>query len=186
MELTTIDFIIIGLILFLSIKGIVTGFTRELLNFIGVVGGVALASRVGQKVGNFINEEIYPIANEPTLKLTGFIITLIGVWILFSFISSIVNKVFLNNISLFNRLLGYAITVLRYVAIFSLICVGIEKSNFLSEKFSTHFNDSKIFPLFIEVGENLLNRDRTVRNSESNSTIKMKDINLSTINLNNN
>jgi len=185
MELTTIDFIIIGLILFLSIKGIVTGFTHEILNFIGLVGGIVLASRFNIEVGNIINNSIYPITNEPALELTGFIATLLAVWILFSFISSIVNKISSTEISLMSRLLGYSITILRYIAIFSLIFVGIEKSEFLSKNLSKHYNNSKIFPIFIEVGDDLLNRDYNI-SKESNSTIKSKDINLSSIDLDSN
>ncbi len=185
MELTTIDFIIIGLILFLSIKGIVTGFTHELLNFIGLVGGVALASRVNIEVGNFINNNIYPITNEPILKLTGFIVTLLIIWILFSFISSIINRVSSDEIDIFSRFLGYIITIARYIAIFSIVFIGIEKSDFLSQKLSKHYENSKLFPLFIEIGDDLLNRDKNIT-KESNSTTKSKDINLNAIDLNSN
>ncbi len=185
MELTTIDFIIIGLILFLSIKGIVTGFTHELLNFIGLVGGVALASRVNVDVGNFINSNIYPITSKPALELTGFIATLLIVWILFSFISSIINKASSNDIDIISRFLGYLITIARYIAIFSIVFIGIEKSDFLSQKLSKHYENSKLFPLFIEVGNDLLNRDKNIT-KESNSTTKSKDINLSAIDLDSN
>jgi membrane protein required for colicin V production len=179
MELTTIDFVIIGLILFLSIKGIVTGFTRELLNFVGLVGGIALASRVSLEVGNIINNNLYPIESDPTLKLTGFIVTLLVVWILFSLISSIMNKIMSDYVSIFSALLGYMMTALRYIAIFSLILIGIQKSDFLSEKLSEHYANSKLLPLFIEVGEDLLNEDKN-RTKESNVT-KSRDINLSAI-----
>ncbi len=45
MELTTIDFIIIGLILFLAMKGLFRGFTDEILSLFGIVGGIGIASR---------------------------------------------------------------------------------------------------------------------------------------------
>jgi uncharacterized membrane protein required for colicin V production len=186
MELTTIDFIIIGLILFLSIKGIVTGFTHELLNFIGLVGGVALASRANMEVGNFIHNNIYPIDSEPTLKLIGFVATLLLVWMLFSFISSIINKISSNEISIISRILGYGITILRYIAIFAFILIGIQKSEFLSEKLLKHYQTSKTFPILTEVGMKLLNENNITKESNSSVTKKSSDINLSSINLDGN
>ncbi|HIC77864.1 MAG TPA: CvpA family protein, partial [Sulfurovum sp.] len=45
-DFNTVDMIIAGLILFLSLKGLVNGFIRELFNFIGLIIGVAVATRM--------------------------------------------------------------------------------------------------------------------------------------------
>ncbi len=180
MELTTIDFIIIGLILFLGLKGFVTGFTHELFNFIGIIGGFALATRVDNQVGNFINDNVYPLASEPTVKLVGLAITLLGVWILFTAISSMFRSQDNNDISLLSRILGYGVSVAKYSAILGLIFVAINRSDFLSEKLLKNSQNSKTLPILLNIGEKLLNSDINI-SKESNSTIK--DINLSAINL---
>ena len=180
MELTTIDFIIIGLILFLGLKGFITGFTHELFNFIGIIGGFALATRVDNQVGNFINDNVYPLASEPTVKLVGLAITLLGVWILFTAISSMFRSQDNNDISLLSRILGYGVSVAKYSAILGLIFVAINRSDFLSEKLLKNSQNSKTLPILLNIGEKLLNSDINI-SKESNSTIK--DINLSAINL---
>ncbi len=179
MELTAIDFIVIGLILFLGLKGFVTGFTHELFNFIGIIGGFALATRVDDKVGNFINDNIYPLTSEPTIKLVGVAITLLGVWILFSIISSMFKNID-SDISLFSRILGYIVSVAKYSAILGLIFVAINRSDFLSEKLLKNSQNSKTLPILLDIGEKLLNSDINI-SKKTNSTIK--DINLSAINL---
>ncbi|MCH9740189.1 MAG: CvpA family protein [Epsilonproteobacteria bacterium] len=183
MEFTTFDLIIIGLILFLSLKGLVNGFTKELFNFIGLIGGVAVASRMNTTVGEFINSTIYPITNEPALKLTGFVAALLIVWILFSFISSILDKVSSSEAGFFSRVLGYIMTAVRYVAIFALIIVGIQKSEFLTEKLEQYYVGSQLFPTLSDIGTQLLNIEEQI---EKTKTEKSDAIDLQTFKMDNN
>ena len=181
MELTTIDFIVIGLVLFLGFKGFVTGFMHELFNLIGIIGGFALATRINNRVGEFINENIYPLPSEPTIGLVGLIVTLLGVWILVSFLSYMLkNEDDYDEISFLSRFWGYIVSVIKYTAIIGLIFVAINKSEYLSEKLLKSSQSSQTLPILLNVGEELLNLD-TNSSKESNSTIK--DINLSAINL---
>jgi len=172
MEFESFDIIIVGLILFLSLKGIVTGFTKELFNFIGLIGGVALASRVNVEVGTFLSENVFPLNNEPSLKLVGFVATLLGVWLIFTMVSSIINGFLSDDIGIFSRILGYLLTIARYIAIFAIIIVGIQQSEFISKKLSGHYENSQLFPILNDIGIQILNNQ-----SDNNST--MNDINLS-------
>ncbi|MBD3793222.1 MAG: CvpA family protein [Campylobacterales bacterium] len=179
MDFITFDLIIIGLILFLSLKGLVNGFTKELFNFIGLIGGIFVASRMNLPVGQFINENLYPITNEPALKLIGFVATLLIIWVIFSLIASLFNRYQAEEPNFFSRLLGYVMTSLRYVAVFALIVVGIQKSEFLTQKLQPYYQDSVLFPTLSEAGSLLLNveaREATTA-AEANQT-KEKPINL--------
>jgi len=159
MELN-IDIIIAGLILFLAIKGLVNGFSKELFNFIGLIGGVALAARLHTTVGELISKQnILPNVNENFPKFLGFIAILLAVWLLFSFISSIFSKVSSNEVGFFSRILGYIIGVARYVAIFSLIIYGVNKADFFKEMISKHTEESKIFTPMANFGGKLLNME---------------------------
>ena len=178
MELTAIDFIIIGIILFLAIKGFFTGFTTELLNLLGLIGGIGLASRENIRVGKFISENIYPITDESALELVGFIITFLGVFILFNVISSAINRI--SYIGLFSRILGYGVAVVKYIAIVGVILYGLKASQFLSDKIFQNYEDSKVLPILLDVGSKLLNQDKNISFSDINSS---KDINLSNFNL---
>jgi len=178
-QLSAIDFIIIGIILFLAIKGFFTGFIAEVLNFFGLIGGIGVASRANIKVGEFISENIYPITERSALELVGFIISFLGVYILFSFLSSIiVNKE--AYIGLFNRVLGYGVAVIKYIAVAGVILYGLKASQFLSDKIFQNYQDSKLLPVLLDVGSKLLNQDKNISFSDINSS---KDINLSNFNL---
>jgi len=172
MEFESFDIIIVALILFLSLKGIVTGFTKELFNFIGLIGGVALASRVNVEVGTFLSENLFPLNNEPSLKLVGFVATLLAVWLIFTMVSSIINGFLSDDIGIFSRILGYILTVARYIAIFAIIIVGVQQSDFLSKKLSEHYEKSQLLPILNDIGIQILNNQ-----IDNNSTIN--DINLS-------
>lgn len=180
MELTTIDFIVIGLILFLGFKGFITGFMHELFNLIGIIGGFALATRVNDKVGEFINENIYPLPSESTIGLVGLIATLIGVWILVSFLSYMFKNEEDDEISFLSRVFGYIVSVIKYSAIVGLIFIAINKSDYLSKNLIKNAKDSKTFPVLLDVGEKLLNLDT---NGSKKSKSIFKDINLSAMNL---
>ncbi len=174
MEITTIDFIIIGLILFLGFKGFVTGFTHELLNFIAIVGGFALATRVDDRVGKFISDNIYPLTTEPTLKLLGLATTLIGVWIVVNFLFSIFRSEN-RDISLISRFLGYGVSIAKYSVILGIILVAINMSDYLSEKLLKNSQNSKTLPILLDIGEKVLNLDI---NSSKKMNGTTKDINL--------
>jgi len=179
MELTTIDFIIIGIILFLSVKGFFTGFTREFLSFFGIIGGIAVASRTNTQVGEFITQNIYPITDKSVLELVGFIVSFLGIFFLFNIMSSTINRE--SYIGLFSRILGYGISIAKYIAIIGIILYGLKASQFLSDKIFEQYRDSKFIPILLDVGGKLLNQEQNISFSDKNST--SKDINLSNFNL---
>jgi len=181
MEFETFDIVIVGLILFLSLKGMINGFAKELFNLFGLVGGIALASRVNTQVGKLISDNIYHL-NEPSLKLVGFIATLLAIWLVFTMVSSILETLSSDEIGFFSRILGYLLSIAKYIAIFAIIVVGIEKSDFLSEKFSKHYENSQLFPVLSEIGNQLLNNEKTKKSKNT----KNSDINLSDFPIENN
>jgi len=187
MEFGAFDIIIVLIILFLGLKGIINGFTKELFNLIGLVGGVAVASRFNTEVGKIISDSVYPINNEASLKLVGFVATLLAIWLVFTLISSIFEQVFSNNVGVFSRFLGYILGIMKYVAIFAIIIVGIEQSQFLSEKFSSYHKGSKLYPILNNIGLEILNKiDNNTTVTSNKATHNSSDINLSSYSLDTN
>jgi len=159
LDFSTVDMIIIGLILFLSLKGLANGFIKELFSFIGLIGGVAVAARINGHVGDIISNNIFPIENEPALKLAGFVATLLAIWLIANMISSIFEKSGSEELGFFSRILGYAIALLRYIAIFALIMASVQNVELISKKLETHAQNSQVIPLLQELGATLLNMD---------------------------
>jgi membrane protein required for colicin V production len=175
-----VDMIIIGLVLFLAIRGLVNGFSKELFNFLALIGGIAIAARTNEPVGRFIAEQnILPNLNSDFQKLIGFATVLILILIIFNILSSIRTKLRTEQPGVISRVLGYLLSVARYVFIFSLIIFGINNADFLREKLSKHYEKSQLFQPMVNLGGELLNANNPNRKTEENS-----DSNISSIELN--
>jgi membrane protein required for colicin V production len=179
MDFHTVDMVIVGLILFLAIKGLVNGFFQELFNFLGLIGGIAVAARTHEKVGELIAEQnVLPEILVNYQKVIGFVAVFLAIWILFNLVSSILDRFTSSETSIISRLLGYIIGLARYGFIFALIIFGFNNANFLKEKFYPYYKGSKLFVPMVTVGEKLLCK-------ENNQTITMNDENATTIKTNN-
>jgi len=186
MDFHIVDMVIVGLILFLAIKGLVNGFFQELFNFLGLIGGIAVAARTHEKVGDLIAQQnILPEVLLNYQKVIGFLAVFLAIWILFNLISSIIERLTSTDISIISRLLGYIVGLVRYGFIFALIIFGLNNADFLKEKFYSHYQGSKLFAPMVTVGEKLLCKEnnQTVINNDGNSTlIKTNDDTNLTIN----
>lgn len=191
-----VDMIIVGLVLFLAIRGLVNGFSKELFNFLALIGGIAIAARTNETVGKFIAEQnILPELSSDFQKLIGFATVLIFILIIFNIISSIRTKFRTETPGVISRILGYLISVTRYIFIFSLIIFGISNADFLREKLSKHYEKSQLFQPMVELGGELLDADKTSEENvqenitkENNASSENNDTNRSdnniTMNLN--
>ena len=175
MDFQIIDMVIIGIILFLAIKGLVNGFSTELFNFFGLIGGIAVAARTNNMVGDLIvKQNILPEALLQYQKVIGFIAVFILIWVIFNLVSSLFSTFTSEEIGVLSRIFGYIVGVARYAFIFSLIIFGFNNAKFLKEKFSKYTENSQIFVPMSIIGEKLLNKVSTDNNetvsTESNST----------------
>jgi len=170
-----VDIVVVGLILFLAIKGLVNGFSRELFNFLGLIGGIAVAARFNEQVGQLVVEQkILPEVLIAYQKVIGFIVIFVVIWILFSLISSLVSRFTSTETSIISRAFGYIIGLIRYGFIFALIIFGLNNADFLKEKFSTYYEKSQLFQPMVELGQILLNKESNatiVSSTENNETI---------------
>ncbi len=174
----TVDIIITVLVLFLAIKGLMHGFSKELLSFITIIGGITLGANFNTTVVNIINgQHIVPTITESYSKIIGFIIIIISVWIVVSVISAIIHRFGSQNISPISRLFGYIISATRYFVIFALIIFGVSQSEFFKNEAKKLKTETKLFVPMTKIGATVLNIDlnRTINESsiiERNSTIE--------------
>ena len=173
-----VDMIIVGLVLFLAIKGLVNGFTQEFFNFVALIGGVAIAARIHTIAGEKIAElNIFPHITTEVQNFIGFLTTLIIIWSVISFIASIIGKLSSKGPGFVSRFVGYIVGIVRYIAIFSLIIFGISKADFLRENLSKYYEKSQLFVPMSEMGAKLLNlggnqtevKDTNTTNDTNNS-----------------
>ena len=174
-----VDIIIIGLVLFLAIRGLVNGFSKELFNFLALIGGIAIAARTNETVGQFIaDQHILPELSSDFQKLIGFATVIILALIIFNILFSIIRSFQTEAPGFISRLLGYIISIARYVFIFSLIIFGINNSEFLSEKLSKHYKESQLFQPMVELGAKLLDSNGTNEGNVSSENNNSIDLNI--------
>ena len=185
MDFHIVDMVIVGLVLFLAIKGLVNGFSKELFNFLGLIGGITVAARTHEIVGDLITKQnILPEVAVNYQKIIGFIAVFLALWILFNLIASIVEKFSSNEIGIFSRILGYIIGVVRYGFIFALIIFGLNNAEFLKEKLQKHYEGSKLFNPMVKIGQKLLNRDLNQTIVDTNTTLTLTDTNITIVDTN--
>jgi len=185
MDFHIVDMVIVGFVLFLAIKGLVNGFSKELFNFLGLIGGITVAARTHEIVGDLITKQnILPEVAVNYQKIIGFIAVFLALWILFNLIASIVEKFSSNEIGIFSRILGYIIGVVRYGFIFALIIFGLNNAEFLKEKLQKHYEGSKLFNPMVKIGQKLLNRDLNQTIVDTNTTLTLTDTNITIVDTN--
>lgn len=186
MDFQNIDIVMIGITLFLAIRGLVNGFSKELFNFLGLIGAVFVASRFNDIVGKLIIEQnVLPPSMEQYQKVIGFIAVFVGIWIIFNIISSIFSSSSPSEEKgIISRILGYAIAIVRYIAIISIIIYGFNNSDFFKEKFSKYTEESKLFEPISNIGAIILNRENNRTSIDNNSKVDInstKENNISKI-----
>jgi len=161
MGITTIDIVIIGLILFLSLKGLIGGFIREFFSAFGVLLGIYSASHFSKSLAIFIHNTLLKSLSLATINLIAFIVILSIVWWLISMIGKFVTPTMGEELSLVDRVGGYIVTVVKYFVIFSLIIYVMMHSPVIKRKsIFKKIETSSVYPYMSRVGGWLLNNPK--------------------------
>lgn len=169
-----VDITIVALIAFLAIKGLVNGFTKELLNFFAVVGGVLLAARYNSHIISFINEQNLGVTIPAEFsKIIGFVLIILAVFIVVSLLSTIINSLISDRTSFLSRVAGYLLSAARYVFIFSLIIFGVSQSDFFQKSATKFQEETQLFKPMTDIGMQILNVD--LNETLNNATQKVEE-----------
>jgi len=182
MEINYFDIGVAVIILLLGLKGIINGFFKELFGLIGIVGGIFVASRVGDSVGAYLNDLIFHFSSEGAVSFTGFLVTLAVFWIVmigvgyaFKHLSS------LSGLGIVDRILGFIFGASKFFLIASVILFAFHNSKTLKSSIDSLFEGSKLFPIMVETGAFIMKLDtkgvaQTVNESleESVETVTQK------------
>jgi len=161
MGITTIDIVIVGLILFLSLKGLMGGFIREFFSAFGVLAGVYIASHFAKSLAILIHNTLLKSLSLATLNLIAFIVILSVVWWLISMLGKFVTPMEGEELSLIDRVGGYIVTVIKYFMIFSLIIYVLMHSPVIKRKsIFKKIESSSVYPYMNRVGGWLLNNPK--------------------------
>ena len=173
MEINYFDIGVAVIVLLLGLKGIINGFFKELFGLIGIIGGIFVASRVGDSIGEYLNELIFHFSNHGAVSFTGFLVTLALFWILmisvgyaFKHLSS------LSGLGIVDRILGFVFGASKFFLIASVILFAFHNSKTLKSAIDSLFEGSKLFPIMVETGGFIMKLDTTELTQKVNDSIE--------------
>ena len=159
-NVSLLDLISIALILFLGIKGFFRGFMKETFGLIGIIGGIYIASRYAQPLGEYLDTSLLHLQNKGSLYLIGFIAALIGFWMVAALIGSMLGKlVSSSGLGLVDKILGFAVGGAKVFLIFSVIIYVLTSIPIFKSTIENVFKGSMMYPYFTQVGAQIVKLD---------------------------
>lgn len=172
MEFSYFDIVISILVLFLGLKGIINGFFKELFGLIGIIGGIFLASRVGDDVGKFINDTILKFENDAAVSFTGFLVTLALFWLFMIIVGAIFKRLSsLSGLGIFDKILGFVFSAGKFFLIASVIVYAAYNIKAMRPNLDSIMKNSFMFPVLVETGSVIMKLDPIEISSDINDTI---------------
>lgn len=189
MDFNYFDVTIAAIVLILGIKGFMQGFIKEAFGLLGLVAGVYFASRLAGTAAAFIDTNFLHLENESLLRLIGFLVILILIWLGATILGAIFSKLTnQSGLGFINRLLGFVAGGGKYFLIFALIVTALSNVTLVKDNLEKYVKDSVLYPYLQEAGSYLINIDTSgLGLSMSETTEKATpsaDANISTIETN--
>lgn len=158
-DFSIFDLIIISITLILGLKGLFRGLIKEIFGIIGIIGAIFVASRISKDVGDAI-APILAIESEATIKLIGFIIAVIGFWLIVYVLGVIVSKIFsASGLGIVDRIFGFIFGASKVFLIFSVIAYSLSQVQSFKKLIDEKFATSYVMPHLISVGSYIIKLD---------------------------
>ena len=174
-NVSLLDLISLALIAFLGIKGFFRGFVKETFGLIGIIGGIYIASRYAQPVGEYLDLHLLHLENKGSLYLIGFIGSLIGFWAVAAMMGTMLGKlVSSSGLGIVDKILGFGVGGAKVFLIFSIIIYVLTSIPMFKSTVENVFEGSMMYPYFTKVGAQIVKLDPSQLTDPGNSI--MNDI----------
>ena len=171
-QVTLFDVAVTLFILFLGLKGIFRGFIKEAFSLVGIIGGIFIASRYGDSVGEWIDKNLYHFQNQAALSLIGFLIVLVSVWLIAIFLGALFSSLVKSEkMGVVDRTFGFIVGVLKVFFIVSIIVYIISTIDILKSNLEKYSKNSILYPYLIKTGSYILK----LKAPESEESIEQKE-----------
>ena len=172
MEFNYFDIIVSVIVLFLGLKGIINGFFKELFGLLGIIGGIFVASRVGDSVGQQLSDLIFRFENSAAVSFTGFLVTLALFWLFMVGIGVIFKKLSsLSGLGIFDRILGFVFGASKFFLIAAVIAYATYNVKAMRGTMDSISKNSFMFPVLVETGSVIMKLDPIEIADDINETI---------------
>ena len=172
MEFNYFDLVAVSIILLLGLKGILNGFFKELFGLVGIIGGIFIASRVGDEVGQYLSDLIFNFENSAATSFTGFIATLAMFWLLMLFVGFTFKKLsHLSGLGIYDKILGFVFGASKFFLIAAVIAHATYNINAVRSTIDSAFGSSVVFPILVSTGSFIMKLDPTEITDDINASI---------------
>jgi len=173
MDINYFDLIAAIIILLLGLKGILNGFFKELFGLVGIIGGIFVASRVGDSVGQYLSNLIFHFSNHAAISFTGFLLTLVVFWLVMIAIGYTFKKLsVLSGLGIFDRILGFVFGASKFFLIAAVIAFAVNNVKALKPTLDSAFSSSVLFPLLVKTGGFIMKIDTTDMGKDLNASVE--------------
>lgn len=160
MELNYFDLIVTVIILLLGLKGILNGFFKELFGLVGIIGGIFIASRFGDTIGQQLSDAIFKFDSQAAISFTGFLVTLLVFWLLMIGAGVLFKKLSAaSGLGPFDRILGFVFGSGKFFLIASVILYALFNVNAIRKNLEPAMESSKLFGVMVATGGYIMKID---------------------------
>ncbi len=172
MEFNYFDIIVTAIILLLGLKGILNGFFKELFGLVGIIGGIFIASRLGDEVGQFLSDSIFKFENSAAVSFTGFLATLAFFWLLMIAVGYAFKKLsHMSGLGVYDKILGFIFGASKFFLIAAVIAHAAYNIKAVRATIDSTFADSTVFPILVSTGSVIMKLDPVEISDDINATI---------------
>jgi len=172
MEFNYFDLVAASIILLLGLKGVLNGFFKEVFGLIGIVGGIFIASRAGDEVGEYLNNLIFNFDNAAAISFTGFLTTLLVFWLLMVLAGTIFKKLSsLSGLGIFDKILGFVFGASKFFLIAAVIAHAAYNIKAMRPTIESALGTSQLFPILVSAGSYIMKIDPVEISEDINATI---------------
>lgn len=152
-----LDIVVLFLIFILGLKGYLNGFVKELFTFIGIIGGIFIASRFSYDIGLMVDKSFYKFGNDTAINFAGFVVGIIGFWFGTVLVRMIIEKFLdISHLDFLNKLLGIAIGSGKIFFIFAIIVHSLSNIDIVTKNLKEFTDGSFMYPILKKSGENII------------------------------
>ena len=172
MEYSYFDIIATIIILFLGLKGIINGFFKELFGLLGIIGGIFIASRLGNEVGEYLSDMIFKFENSAAINFTGFLVTLAAFWLFMILVGLIFKKLSkISGLGSIDKILGFVFGAGKFFLIAAVIAHAAYNIKAVRSSIDSSMQNSILFPVLVKTGSFIMKLDPIEISDDINTTI---------------
>jgi membrane protein required for colicin V production len=172
MEFSYFDLVAAAIILLLGLKGIINGFFKEAFGLVGIIGGIFIASRAGNEVGQYLSDLIFKFENSAAVNFTGFLVTLAAFWLLMIISGALFKKLSsLSGLGPVDKLLGFILGSSKFFLIAAVIAHAAYNIKAIKSTLDPIMQSSVLFPIFVETGAFIMKMDPIEISDDVNASI---------------